>query len=236
MSLADILRQGPPQKPSESQQEARNRFWTLIEGARLRRWRKGEAIPSSGRRLLVGLAPSYSMPDLEFAEALRELLRRTRSNTVVEFFDILDVETMADMQSYIPRMGKVYRTPVDGRLECGKLDRKRSGPRWAPCRSKGTAGIGRHRDIPRGWSLRWATAMKRTTFLYLCINAGVLGWCAFKHEQTGGGPPLQPRRRLRVWPPTRHSGWPPGSERAISNSRRPQAPWQKLRGGCCCWA
>ena len=127
MKLVELLKDEGNLTVSELQQSARVRFWELLANSGLKRWRKEDNIPGSMRRVLIGLAPSYSIPDLDLAERVINAAHCSASHLTVEFFDVTDVADMADMQNYIPGIGNVYQTPVVGVWEVGVLVARAQG-------------------------------------------------------------------------------------------------------------
>lgn len=126
MRLSDLLKGGRTRSAAESQTYARERFWELVGESGIKRWRKGDERPRLGRWVLIGLAPAYSIPDLELAEKIVKTARDTRRSTEFQFFDFLDVVDNAEMQDYVP-IEKVFSTPVVGVWQDGNLVRSAQG-------------------------------------------------------------------------------------------------------------
>src|SRR5262249_50610849 len=95
--------------------------------SRLNWWRRGMQIPSQGKRLLIGVAP-YSAADLQLLDATNEVLAQARGEPIrVDVFNVLECQSMADFDSYLPGIGPVYQTPVAGLWEEGVLRETASG-------------------------------------------------------------------------------------------------------------
>jgi hypothetical protein len=124
IDLIKLIKAGsstPHRQPQIDQQ-----FWALIEAAGFNRWRVGDAICRTPRRLLIGLA-SYSIRDVELAQAIISRPLSERTSLVIEFFNVLDVVNMEGFQQYIPGIEPIYQTPVIGIWEDGILVRSAQG-------------------------------------------------------------------------------------------------------------
>jgi hypothetical protein len=121
MKLTDLLLKdtGTP-SPRELQGRAQKRFWEIVGEGGLKRWRKGDERPLSGRWVLIGLAPAYSVRDLELAETIIETIKGKKASAEFQLFDLLDVADIADMQNFIP-IEKVFHSPVVGVWQDGAL-------------------------------------------------------------------------------------------------------------------
>jgi hypothetical protein len=116
--------------PADEQKMRRDRFWKLVEGTGLRRWSPGQAFDSS-RRLLVGIAPGYSLPDIDLAESLIDLAAR-RPDISVDVFDVSDLGSKEDLAEFIPGLKAVFHTPIAAVWEKGVVMDVQEGSR---CRS-----------------------------------------------------------------------------------------------------
>jgi hypothetical protein len=113
--------------PAGEQKMRKDRFWELIEGTRLRRWSPGQAFESS-RRLLVGIAPGYSFPDIDLAESLIDLAVR-RPDINVDLFDVSDLGSVEDLSAFIPGLKAAYQTPIVAVWEKGVVVSEEEGSR-----------------------------------------------------------------------------------------------------------
>lgn len=126
--FADLLRYDGRRSVAEQQEAAGRRFPDLIARSPLTWWRPGDPIATEGRRLLIGVAASYSLLDLQLLDALvEEEPQSRRARPRIDVFDIEACPTMADFESYVPGIGRVYQTPVAGLWEDGILKQKAWG-------------------------------------------------------------------------------------------------------------
>ena len=98
--------------PSEQQADARLRFPELVSRSNFRLWRPGDEIPVGGIRLLLGVA-TYSSSDMSLLDALNERLG-VAADERVDVFNMLDCESPADFDNYIPGLKRVFQSPVLG--------------------------------------------------------------------------------------------------------------------------
>ena len=84
----------------------------------------GDPISSRGVRLLIGLAPTFSLPDLRLADVLNDSLASRRpADLAVDVFDIDDLQQGRLIPAYFPDSGlaTIISTPVLGIWENGHL-------------------------------------------------------------------------------------------------------------------
>jgi hypothetical protein len=128
MKLRNLLvNAGPGKSVGESQRDSGNAFWRIVDAAGIRKWSKGDAPPRTGTYVLIGLAPSYSVPDLELADAVVEKVLNGSAGAKVEFFDTSDIRTPQEIEQCVPDIGIVFQTPVVGVWRDGTLVDKASG-------------------------------------------------------------------------------------------------------------
>jgi hypothetical protein len=128
MRLSDLLlRSSPEGAVGDIQRDAGIRFWHLIAQAGVRRWSRGDPYVQTGKYVLVGLAPSYSVPDLELAEAVLERFQAGSLEAAVEFFDSSDARAAEEMDQFIPGIRNVFQTPIVGVWQNGVLVESASG-------------------------------------------------------------------------------------------------------------
>jgi hypothetical protein len=96
----------------------------VARNSRLHLWEPDAPIPSTGRRLLIGVA-TWSGYDM----ALLDLLgQETVSDSVrIEVFDTAQCHSQADFDRIIPGIGRVFHTPVVGLWVDGVLTENASG-------------------------------------------------------------------------------------------------------------
>ena len=113
--------------PGEQQKLARARFPGVVGQSNLRLWQPGDH-ENVNRRIVIGLAASYSIPDLELLDVVDDAIQAGGpSLATVEVFDVLDCREMSDFEKYIPGVTPVYQTPVVGIWEQGVLRAVGSG-------------------------------------------------------------------------------------------------------------
>jgi hypothetical protein len=66
---------------------------------------------------LVGLAPGYSLPDIDVAEVLLQLANQ-RADISIDLFDASDLGP-EDLIAYVPGMRTAHHTPIVGVWEKG---------------------------------------------------------------------------------------------------------------------
>ena len=112
---------------AETQRIARAQFPSLVRESNLVLWRQGE-IAEYPCRIVLGVAPSYSIPDLELLDIVdRCIAEQPEPKFRVEVFDIIDCPDMASLEKYIVGITPVFHTPVVGIWKNGELVSKGSG-------------------------------------------------------------------------------------------------------------
>jgi hypothetical protein len=103
-------------------------FPRVVAMSKMRLWRIGDSISTVESRILIGVAASYSIPDLQL---LDEINKRLSGESIisdrVDVFDISSCKEMKDFENYIPGIGNVYQTPIIGYWENGVLKESLSG-------------------------------------------------------------------------------------------------------------
>lgn len=102
------------------------RFWSMIDRYGTRRRCRGDGTPNLFSAVVVGLAPSYSVDDLGFAECLIEAATAGLCSSL-HLFDVLDVRDMQDIEEFLPGFGRAYQTPMVGIWANGLLVSKGQG-------------------------------------------------------------------------------------------------------------
>jgi len=111
----------PAVPAGRQQEEADANFASLAQALGLRVWSPGDAIPPGKRRVLIGVA-TYALLDMQLLDRLVPLLQRdTTDEAVVEVFNVRDVRSMNDFDSFIAGIGPVFQTPAAGLWERGRL-------------------------------------------------------------------------------------------------------------------
>ena len=119
-----------PELPAGRQQEmADAEFAAIAQSLGLRIWKPGDAIPSRGRRVLIGVA-TYSPLDMKLLDGIVPLLSEAKDAApVVELFNVRDVRSMEDFENFVPEIGPVLQTPVAALWEGGRLVQSDTGSR-----------------------------------------------------------------------------------------------------------
>jgi len=77
-------------------------------------WRRGDEIPQSGKRTLVGIAP-YSRYDFQVLDELFKIQRTDdRPFGCLQVFDMLDCRDKGDFEDFVPGIGVVRQSPAVG--------------------------------------------------------------------------------------------------------------------------
>jgi hypothetical protein len=114
--------------PGQAQQLAAELFPRLVATSKMKLWRTGDPFSNVGSRILIGIAASYSIPDLQLLDEINNRLGGASNiSEQVDVFDVSDCKEMKDFENYIPGIGNVYATPVIGYWENGVLKESLSG-------------------------------------------------------------------------------------------------------------
>lgn len=123
------------QQPGSIAQQAhaaREEFPRMVRRSNLHYWRLGDPILTEGTRFLIGLAVTFSLYDLRFADIVNEALSKPPNNAKrVDVFDILDCQTWDELNGYfgetpIPFLGWGTH-PIVGIWQDGVFQRKLIG-------------------------------------------------------------------------------------------------------------
>ena len=113
MNLIQIFDAFSNSLPEESQRLRQVSFWKIASDSPVRKWKVGDSTPDAILHLRIGLAPSYSRPDIEFAnEILLTAERDPRVN--VAFFDVSELKGQEDLALYLPGVKNAFQTPIVG--------------------------------------------------------------------------------------------------------------------------
>jgi hypothetical protein len=81
-----------------------------------------------GSRILIRVAASYSIPDLQLLDEINKRLSGASNiSDQVDIFDVSGCKEMKDSENYIPGIGNIYATPIIGYWENGVLKKSLSG-------------------------------------------------------------------------------------------------------------
>ena len=112
MGLKDRVRIDRAVPPEEAQRSRATRFWDAVAGSCLHKWTTGMNPCDAATRILIGLAPPYSDLDIDLAETM--MFEAPKHPEIhVDVFDVSGLDS-ADLQQYIPRLGRIYHTPIVG--------------------------------------------------------------------------------------------------------------------------
>ena len=126
MTLKQLLAVPSHGDLEQFQRWRKSQFWDAIAQSPLRRWSPGDLLPTGPLRLLIGLAPSYSGPDIELADFLIDNAQH-RNDIQVDVFDMTDLKDMSDVERYIPGMKLAYQTPTVAFWNQGHLNQSAEG-------------------------------------------------------------------------------------------------------------
>jgi hypothetical protein len=91
-------------------------------------WQPGAPIPASGLWLLIGLAPAWSVYDLELMDNIIDRKRGKGQKLVdhkgsvqIGVFDVAGLHAPSDVEQYIPGLKGFFHTPVVGLWSDGQL-------------------------------------------------------------------------------------------------------------------
>lgn len=119
---------GPGPTIAEQARCAIERFPPLVEESLLTYWRPGDPVQNCGSRFLIGLAPSFSLLDLRFADILNESLSINQHiKTRIDLFAVEDIKDLNSIQLYYPGLEHIPTTPVVGYWLDGLLQTIRFG-------------------------------------------------------------------------------------------------------------
>jgi hypothetical protein len=108
--------------PGQAQQLAAELFPRVVAMSKMKLWRIGDPFSNVGSRILIGIAASYSIPDLQLLDEITSNI-----SDQMDVFDVSDCKEMKDFENYIPGIGNVYATPIIGYWENGVLKESLSG-------------------------------------------------------------------------------------------------------------
>src|SRR2546430_941032 len=124
----EVVIEGPGQSIAEQAARARILFPAMVERSQLHYWRPGMPTPTSRLRYLIGLAVSWSLADLHFADIINEALA-TRGEDLAraDVFDFDDAKSWDALNQYFPNndLGQAgwHARPIVGKWETGELCR-----------------------------------------------------------------------------------------------------------------
>src|SRR5262245_53753627 len=86
--------------PDQAQQLAAELFPRVVAMGKMRLWRIGDTIPNVGSRILIGVAASYSVQDLQLLDDINERLASASNiSDQVDVFDVSDCKEMKDFEN-----------------------------------------------------------------------------------------------------------------------------------------
>src|SRR6266496_6260824 len=100
-SFSELLNVSSSLLPGEQQQLAAALFPSVVARSHMKMWAPGEAFPQKGNRLLIGVAASYSNPDLKLLDALEaKLSLGTGQDDHTDLFDVDACRDITDFEKY----------------------------------------------------------------------------------------------------------------------------------------
>ena len=125
-SFSELLQPEPGFWPPDQQRRAGEQFPALARSFGFEVRTANQALPHDGNLLLIGLAASYSRPELQLLDEIAAAMERT-SHYVVGVFDVSQLQQMQDLDNFIPGLTPVYQTPVVGLWKDRELIVKKKG-------------------------------------------------------------------------------------------------------------
>src|SRR5438128_1682260 len=95
------------------------RFAVLIKEKGIRIWKQGDAIPSRGRRFLIGFV-LWDRLNCEALDAMCESLKGDQ----LDLFMLDECKSQSDIEGFVPGVSTVFQPPVIGVWEDGRLAAK----------------------------------------------------------------------------------------------------------------
>jgi hypothetical protein len=114
-------------QPGQQQRFVEAHFPDEVAVSNLRLWQPGNAVPTTGKRFLIGVA-TYSVYDMRLLDVVDEFLGQGKSGLFqVDVFSVAQCKSQEDFGKYISDLGTVLQTPVVGLWEEGALTEKAQG-------------------------------------------------------------------------------------------------------------
>jgi hypothetical protein len=101
-------------------------FPSAVAASPFRLWSPGDAIPSQGRRLLIGVA-TWSKQDLALLDTVAQAVLTGGVPLTIEVFNVAECRSPSAFEDYIPGLGRVFQTPVVGLWSDGQQTDAGSG-------------------------------------------------------------------------------------------------------------
>lgn len=121
MKFVNLADADPSMSPAERQQQAAERFETLVRQSTMKLFTRGESGPSRGVRLVIGVAPAWNGYDRLLLDLIdTKLTENPRDDLVVEVFDSDSCESPAELGQYIPGIESATAWPLLGIWEDGR--------------------------------------------------------------------------------------------------------------------
>jgi hypothetical protein len=115
-------------EPGPLQSAARRRFPSIVQKSHLGQRDPGDAIPSSGKYAIIGIA-TYSPDELRLLDEVETAYPRWGTTSRVAVFDVMECKDMEDVKKHIPAFATVVQTPVVALWDGGKLVSAQTGLR-----------------------------------------------------------------------------------------------------------
>lgn len=127
MKMMELFQRAQKLPPSQQSLYVSAHIPAIVREGNLKMWSADSAIPTIGRRTVIGIAP-YAVLDLKLIDALQQATSEpTSEEEQIEIFDILACAHMKDLEDRVPRIGSVSHTPILGVWENGVLTDTLSG-------------------------------------------------------------------------------------------------------------
>jgi hypothetical protein len=128
-SFFNLFLQDPGQPSHDARQAIAERaFCERLQDSPFHLWQPGDAVPQKGTRILLGVAP-WSGYDMRLLDVISESIRKgiALPDLRVDVFDTTHCTENADFRKYIPKLRRVFHTPVIGIWRDGHLHEVKEG-------------------------------------------------------------------------------------------------------------
>ena len=126
--FAELLASTPSVEPRDLQSRAKQSFPVRVGQSHMLMRQPSTPIPGTGTFVVIGVA-SYSPMELQLLDEVDVAHKDWQSKAQIAVFDVLDCQTMADFEKYLPSVGSVMQSPVAAIWIDGKLVAKQTGLR-----------------------------------------------------------------------------------------------------------
>lgn len=127
-TFADLLTAQAPFDPADLQFRAQQSFPSRVSQSHLSMRMPCTSIPNTGVVVVIGVA-SYSPMELHLLDEVNLAFTKWPNEVQIAVFDVLECQTMADFEKYLPGVGSIVQSPVVAVWQNGELTAKQTGLR-----------------------------------------------------------------------------------------------------------